>query len=217
MKKNLFAAIVLSAAVGNFAHAQSSPIQIGAEVGLAVASLVSTDVDETDSRTTPYGGVSLVVQKPGTRFGFQTGLLLVPKGTSTNFDNGKTSFEVNYIEIPLLMRVSLPLRESNIVPTLLLGGSVGVKNSCKFSGESGSLNQSIDCDDSVFEGTVDVKTVDVGVAAGLEVGMPIAKRFMLAPTIRYTRGLTRIIDSNADEDQAKNAVFQAGVAFRIRM
>lgn len=216
MKKNLFAVAVLASVFGNAAFAQSSPLQLGAEVGLAAASIVGGDSEDSDTRTTPYGGFTLVVHKPNARFGFQTGLLLVPKGASTDLDNGKASFELNYVEIPLLLRISLPLRESNIVPTLLLGGSVGVKNSCKVTGESGSLKQSIDCDDSAFEGDLDVKTVDVGASAGLEVGIPIAKRFMLAPTIRYTRGLTKIVDAT-DDDQAKNAVFQGGVAFRIRM
>lgn len=219
--KLLLSAILIStvgsAVFGSAVIAQSSPLQIGAEVGVSIANINGEgDGGANSSRQAPYAGVSLVVHKPGARFGFQTGLLLVPKGATSKEDDSNAAFKLNYVELPLLLRIAFPLQASKVVPSLLLGGSVAAKSSCKISGESGSASASIDCDDSVFEGDLDVKTVDIGVSAGVEVAIPLGTRFFIAPTVRYTRGVTSVFETS-DTDDIKNSALQFGAMFRIRM
>lgn len=218
-KKQLLSAILLSvvgsALAGSSALAQTSALQIGAELGASVAKINGDGDVDNASRTAPYAGFNLVVQKPGARFGFQSGLLFVPKGATSSGDDSEATFAINYVELPLLLRLSLPMQESKIVPTLLLGGSLAAKASCKITGESGSASASVDCDDSLFEGELDVKTMDVGISGGLEVAIPVGPRFFIAPTLRYTRGLISLFDT--DTDKIKNSAFQFGAVFRIRM
>jgi hypothetical protein len=216
VKKSALAFGLILIGIANTAVAQSSPIQIGIDIGMAIASISGDDSEGSESRNKPFGGASLVVQKPGAKFGFQTGLLLVPKGATTDIEGGRGALEINYLEIPLLFRLSLPLQGSRIVPSILAGGSLGIKSSCNIVGESGSQSAKIGCDDSLFEGELDLKTVDVGVSGGVEVAIPMGSRFLLSPTVRYTRGLTDIGDS-ANNADAKNSVFQIGAMFRIKM
>lgn len=217
MKRSIVFIGILACSFAGTVNAQSSPVQVGIETGAVIASIVGDGDENTDSHKAPYAGVSLVVHKPGARFGFQTGLLLVPKGSTSKDVDFNANLDLNYVEIPLLLRVAFPMQGSKVVPALLLGGSIGIKSSCNISFESASGSAKSGCED-VQEGKVGlkVKTIDFGVSGGVEVAIPVGTRFFIAPTVRYTRGKIDIPDS-PDKQKAKNTAFQLGASFRIQM
>ena len=217
MKRTTFVSGVLFVVAAQSLSAQTSAIQVGVEAGAVISSIVQNAESGFKSRKSPYGGVSLVVQTPTSRIGFQTGLLLVPKGATSDFGEADATFALNYVEVPLLLRLGMPVQGSKIIPTLLLGGSVGIKTSCKLKAESGSQSDSVDCDDPTSQGDVDIRTVDLGVSGGVEVAIPVGTRFFLAPTARYTRGLRSIVAGDTEGQSPKNGAFQIGAMFRIRM
>ncbi|MEO7996518.1 MAG: porin family protein [Gemmatimonadaceae bacterium] len=216
MKRSIVFTGMLMCTVGANVTAQSSPVQVGVDFGAVIASVVGDGDENTDSHKAPYAGASLVVHKTGARFGFQTGLYLVPKGSTSKDTDFSAKLSLNYVEIPLLLRVAFPLQGSKVVPALLLGGSVGIKTSCNATFEAGVVSTKLDCEDSSFEGDLKVKTIDFGVSGGVEVAIPVGTRFFLAPTVRYTRGLIDIADTS-DKQHAKNTAFQIGAMFRIQM
>ncbi|MGV3708389.1 MAG: porin family protein [Gemmatimonas sp.] len=214
MKRALLASAVLMSAISAVGSAQGSMVQIGAEVGASISKINGEGSDEFDSRTAPYIGATLIVQKPGSLLGFQTGLSFVQKGATIKETGLEGTFALNYVEVPLLLRIS-PFRNAKVVPSFLVGGTFGLNAACKTEIESGTVDASVDCDDPEVE--LEVKSYDFGITGGAEVAIPIGTRIMLAPTLRYTRGVVNIPDTDDASDKAKNSAFQFGVGFRIRM
>lgn len=196
--------------------AAQSSLQLGVGAGAAITTLTGSDTDGAESRTSIFIGASLVVHKPGSLLGFETGLFYVPKGATTEGDGFDGALEITYFEIPALLRLGLKLQNSNVMPVLLLGGSLGIKSGCKVSATSGTASVDIDCDDSSFGGELDLKSLDLGISVGAGVDIPIGTRAVLAPSLRYTRGLSDIGDTSDNAD-AKNSAFQIGAAFRLKL
>jgi opacity protein-like surface antigen len=214
MKRTLFASAVLVSALSGVVSAQGSMIQIGVEAGAAIAKTVGEDDVGLDSRKAPYLGATLIVQKPGAVVGFQTGLMYTPKGMAFEDSESKATFALNYVEVPLLLRIS-PFKSAKVIPSFVVGATAGLKVSCNIKVELEGVTAKSDCDD-VDEG-LQVKSFDFGLSGGAEVAIPIGTRMMLAPTLRYTRGMINIPDTDDATDKAKNTAFQFGVGFRIRM
>lgn len=201
---------------GAAAHAQDSPVQLGATAGLAVTTLVGDDVEDADSRTSLFGGATLVFHAPMSMIGFETGVHYVAKGAKSTMDGGDAVLDLTYIEVPLLVRIAMDLQGSSIRPVLLLGGAVGINQDCEVELTSGGTTVRLDCDDPIFDGSVDIRKVDVGVSAGLGVDIPVGARMVAAPAIRYTRGLLDIGDSD-DSTDARNSAIQIGLTLRITL
>lgn len=214
MKRTLFASAVLMSALSGVVSAQGSMVQIGVEAGAIVAKTTGEGDDELDSRKAPYLGATLIVQKPGAVVGFQTGLTYAPKGATFEETGIKATLALNYVEVPLLIRIS-PFKGAKVVPTFVVGGALGLKAGCKYKVEDGSESSEFDCDEG-GDGP-QVKSFDFGLTGGAEVAIPIGTRMMLAPTLRYTRGMINIPDTDDPTDKAKNMALQFGVGFRIRM
>lgn len=202
----LGAALLFSAAEG---YAQT-PLQFGVIGGVSIANFSGDDVGDADSRSAPFFGGTLVVQPTGS-LGFETGFLYMPKGSSTDFEGGTGTLKIDYVEVPLLLRLGINLAASPIKPVVLLGGYVGFKAACEVEGEGDGVSAEIDCDEFDF----DVKSTDFGVTGGLGVDIPIGARAILTPTARYSRGLTDVPDVDAAD--AKNSAVQIGAALRIKL
>lgn len=215
MKRMLTVGFLLCCtSVGSSARAQS-PVQFGVQTGLSIATLVGSGAGDVGSRVFPFVGGTLVVHHEGSFIGFQTGLAYVPKGASTYFQGALYTLETSYLEIPLLVRIGLPLKSSNIMPVFSVGGSVGIKAGCNLSAQSGNASSGLACDDTALQGQFNLKTFDIGLTGGLDVDIPIGQRIVLAPGLRYTRGISVIGDTSYNAD-ASNSAFQIGVSFRIR-
>jgi hypothetical protein len=197
-------------------NAQVSPLQGGVEAGVAIATLVGSGTDGAETRNAPYFGGSLLFHRPGSSIGFQTGLLYVPKGATIAMTGGRGALEIGYIEIPLLLRLGLPLEGSGVMPVLVVGGSVGLKSGCQLTASSGSASAQLDCDDSSLQGQFDLKAVDFGLTAGAELEIPVGPRLRVVPSVRYTRGIS-VIGDTANNADATNSVFQLGAGVRFSL
>jgi hypothetical protein len=178
--KVLALAVILAAFTASSTFAQQ--VYLGFEGGANFAYLNGPDVSPLfGSRLgVVAGGFAHVGLFPG--LALQPELLYAQKGAQTS--NGSTVYQLNYVEIPVLAELSLP------IPVLQPGIIVGPA----FDGNV------------MTSGLQNVNPVDVGVIGGLE--------FHFDPILvsgRYEMGLT---DVTSDRNmQNGNFTFLVGVAF----
>jgi hypothetical protein len=208
-------ALLLVATIGQV-DAQAKAVSFGVEAGAGISTITGSDSDGAKSRTSPFFGITAVVQPVGGTFGFQSGLQLVGKGASTDEEGISGSVRLRYLEVPLLLRIAPTLAGSKLKPALLVGGALGLRVSCSVSAEGGGISANVDCDDSLLGGEAEVKRFDAGLAIGAELGIPFRERFLLVPMVRYTRGLMNVGDSASSGNDVKNGIFQVGVGLRFR-
>jgi hypothetical protein len=79
-------AVTLVTTAAQFVSAQVPALQIGATGGVAITTIVGDDIADAESRTSPFFGGALVFHPAASVFGFETGVLFVPNGASTDFD-----------------------------------------------------------------------------------------------------------------------------------
>lgn len=196
--------------------AQKLPVQFGLEGGVVIADVVGDDTGESKSRTSGFGGLTMIVQKPASVFGFQTGLQLVGKGSSINEDGINGSIRLRYLELPLMLRLSNPAGSSGIVPALTLGGTVGVRIGCSLAGSGGGVSATVDCDNRDVGDFAEFQRFEAGLAIGGEVAIPSGQRLLIVPMVRYTRGLTSVTKTDRDVSKVNNSVIMVGVGVRFR-
>ena len=194
--------LVLAAAVAAApAHAGAA---FGVKGGVSI-SQVQADLFDTDNRTGFVGGVYGAFDLTP-MIGIQPELLYVRKGADLYSYSGDVlgfpidetvTLDVDYLEIPVLLRVSLPVAEPLGV-RLLAGPVASLKVDEKLS-VSGLFGHSFDSDQ--------VKSADFGIAAGAAVAFRSGNLRVVGEG-RYTFGLTNISDLPFGGD-VKNGSFYA--------
>jgi hypothetical protein len=210
--RKLFAVAAVAATLVAADDAAAQSFQFGPVAGVSIANFSGDDAGETDSRTGFFGGAQVVWQAPGSLFGFETGALYVQKGASFEDGDGEGTFELDYITVPLLLRVAPPMGASSFTPVFGLGGEVGFEVGCSVSGEAEGVEVDMDCEE-FDEAGLETKSFDFGLAASVGVDFPVG-RMTLAPFAKYTYGLTSIDDSEGEAD-VKNSGFLVGAALRF--
>jgi hypothetical protein len=210
MKRFVPVVLVLAVATALAASPAHAGLALGVKGGVSI-SQVQSDLFDTDNRTGFVGGVYGALDLTP-MIGIQPELLFVRKGAklfSTDVEVGGiplgeigTTLDVDYVEVPLLLRVSLPVADPLGV-RLLAGPVASIKVNEKLS-TTGLIGYSLDSDQ--------VKTADFGIAAGAAVALRHGT-FALVGEGRYTFGLTNISDlSIADVSfggDVKNGSFYA--------
>jgi hypothetical protein len=197
------------------AGAQKLPVQFGIEAGASIANVVGENTDGSKSRTGAFGGGTVVLHKPGSVLGLQTGLLLVSKGADLNGGDLDGTLRLRYLEVPVMLRLAAPGRSSRIVPALTVGGTLGVQVGCSIAASSGGFSSSLDCNDDALGDFAQFRRFEAGLVVGGEVAIPSGQRLLIVPMVRYSRGLTNIVDAGASGN-AKNSVCILGVGLRYR-
>ena len=214
--KRLVPLVVLALAVALSAAPAHAGLAFGVKGGVSI-SQVRADLFDTDNRTGFVGGVYGALDLTPV-IGIQPELLFVRKGAklfSTDVSIGGiplgeigTSLDVDYLEVPVLLRATLPVAEA-VGVRLLAGPVVSLKLDEKLS-VSGLAGYSLDSDQ--------VKTADVGLAAGAAVAFR-SGALALVGEGRYTFGLTNVSDLSIEDvsigGDVKNGSFylMAGVEF----
>lgn len=172
---------------------------IGVRGGVSVSS-AELDIDETfdkSNRTGFVGGVFLDFGGSGL-FGFQVGAQYSQKGAELDLEGVKEDLSLNYLEIPAVMKLGLPL--GVLKPSLLGGVALGFNTGC--DGPDG------DCAD-------EVTSTDFAGIFGADVVFDLGGPSLWADA-RYYFGLSDISDA-ADIDELKNRAWmlQAGIGFPL--
>ena len=195
---------------------------LGFRGGLSLTSLGGRQTEGFETRTgISFGGFFNVPVSDV--LGVQVGAGFVQKGASfsgwvipadpgfevPSFD---LEFEMGFIEIPLLLTLSLPT-VGNVGFTFSVGPVVGFETGCNTS-LSGGVTVELDCHDPMSES--DLKFFEVGamVGAGLEIGLTESVSLILDGL--YNVGLPTTSGSGIVDDTKNRALsILAGVSFSL--
>lgn len=171
----------------------------GIQAGVALASFVNEDAPSDRRMGVRLGGfLDLALTD---MLGARLEGAYVTKGVESA--DSDVTVALDYIEVPLLARVSFP---GAVAPTVFTGPALGIK----VKGELRTPEGDSDYGDLV-------KPVDFGWAVGAGVAPSVAGRDLLVE-VRYTRGLRSVYDfgdpDDSDSDD-KNQVISVGLGLTL--
>jgi len=186
-------------AAGSAAPARAQGLTLGFRGGVSVAS-ASLDVGQTfdkTNRTGFAGGVFLNLDAG--MLGFQVGAEYVQKGVDLDIANTVSQLSLNYVEIPAVLKLGIPL--GLVKPSVFGGVGLGLNAGCDNSGA--------DCADQV-------KSTDFSGIAGADVALYLGGISLWADA-RYHFGLSNINEPSAVVQDLKNRnwTLQAGIGFTL--
>lgn len=201
--KKLFTVLLIIIAFTSISLPQ---MQIGPKAGLNLATLTGDDVEDADSKTGFAGGL-FFMYKISNMFAIQPEAYYSMKGATDKFDfEGVTidvTYSLDYIEVPLLFKLLIPIENSSLNPAIFAGPFVGFNTTAKVKAEAEGQ--------SAEEDMEDVKSTEFGLAFGGGLGFPVGTN-ELGFDVRYILGLSTIDDSAAEAD-VKNNVINFNVYF----
>jgi hypothetical protein len=182
---------------------RAANMTFGVKGGPTMATGTGDDAEDYSTKVGTAAGAFLCYGISGI-FAIQTELLFSMKGAQDNgwLDiNGNpisASMNLNYFEIPLLLKVDIPIGEK-IEPILYAGPALGILMSAreKFGGQSADIK-------GLF------KTLDIGIVAGAGVAYEIKRGWFLLEA-RYEIGINTIMDLGDAELAAEGLTGQPDV------
>jgi hypothetical protein len=185
-----------------FGQTPGMPVKItkGIKAGLNSSKFTGDDVSDLKSKSGFIGGVFVRVGVLGI-VAVQPELLYTQKGAKIDSASTKITYNVNYLEIPLLVRVDIPFV---IVRPFLYGGpTLGFKLSAKTKTEQNGQTNEADINEA--------KSSDTGIALGVGADLNVLGFGSIVVDLRYTKGLSSFVDPG----NVKNEVFSAMVGISL--
>jgi len=180
-------------------------LQAGVKGGVNLATTRGDDaLPEADSRLgMALGGYVSMPMTP--MFSIQPEALFTMKGFETP-DAPSSSFKINYVEIPVLAKLSLA-PEAVAHPSVFVGPSLGLNVSSKVSTDG--QGEDVDMKDMT-------KSTEFGLVMGGGLDMPIGPmgKQSIGLDVRYNLGLNSIDESGSDAN-VKNGVLSILGTFRF--
>ncbi len=190
-------------------------LDFGIKGGINVANFHGDDSDGEGDWKTGFAGGIFFDWGITTLFGIQPELLYVQDGSQTKFLDIDWKFKFNYLQVPVLAKVDLPVGGS-LIPVLYAGPYVSLLLDSKLTLEADDNDASLDLKDYTM-------SYDAGLVFGaaIEFGLGSGKMILEG---RYNLGLTEIDDGigggilgieDAETTDLKNEswMIMAGFAF----
>jgi hypothetical protein len=140
MRKLLALLAAASVAAALAAPAAAQKVSLGVKGGLNFADLVGSDADLVDAKTYLRGiGGGFAVIELNKSVSIQPEFLYAQKGAKFTEDGVDGKFKLDYFEVPLLLRFSVPTDvATKVVPNIFLGPTIAYKVGCKAEGTEGA-------------------------------------------------------------------------------
>lgn len=198
---------ILSIVILLFAINTSAQTHYGLKAGLNISNLNGSDAGNVDSRTGFLGGAFFAYDF-NNMFSIQPEAFYSMKGAKqTESINGQTitgTFKLDYIEIPVLLKLNIPLESGSTVrPSIFVGPALDIKVASTVEVEAGGQSASADLEN--------INSTDFGLVFGGALGFDVSGH-ELGFDVRYTLGLTTVFDSSIDAD-VKNGVISIAAYF----
>jgi hypothetical protein len=185
---------------------------IGAKGGLALAGLAGADVPSGIERSTGAAAGVFVRFDATPTISLQPELLFVQKGASfTDSWFGLPvggELKLTYIEVPVLLRVGLPVSGASFMPALFAGPAISFNRSARSRSSAIGFERERDVEE-------ETKDLDFGAVVGGGVDYRFL-RGVLSLDLRYNLGLVTLDDSGDGED-VKNRAFMFTLGFGIHV
>ena len=198
-------ALSVSLLVPGSVYGQTS---LSLQAGASLATLGGSDVASADSRIGMRVGASAIFPLSA-NLDLQFGAAYAAKGATEHEAGIDLLLELDYFEIPLLLRLS-PSVDGTISPHFTVGPALSFRLKCSASGSAEGFEISGDCDEF---GDLDVKSMDFGAMAGAGIDIATSGSLSVSLDLLYNFGLSSISES----EDTKNRAFSilAGVTFPI--
>ncbi len=193
---------------------QAQENRLGLVGGVSIANFGGDDSGDSDSSLGLSGGAFLSVGV-NESWAIRPGVYYVQKGAEGSEGTSEFEFNLDYIEVPVLLEFRVPT--TGAMGVHLFGGpAVALEVNCDIEASDGSVSGSVECDAPELGGFIDTKTVDFGLMLGGGIDFAASESVDIVIEGSYNLGLTSIDDSGADAD-LKNRAFQfhAGVSFPV--
>ncbi|GLC24485.1 porin family protein [Roseisolibacter agri] len=175
--------------------------RLGVLAGASIATLSGDPVDEWGNRTGFVAGAALTVPLTSV-VSFQPEVLFAQKGAALSEDGFTATFKLDYVEVPLLLRVDMPTTGSAVRPHLFAGPALAFKASCDVEASGQGVSASRPCRDIANEeDEEDLKSFDAGLMLGGALGFDIGRQ-RLNVGARYTLGLTKLVSADDVRNRA---------------
>jgi len=177
----------------------------GIKGGLNLARFSGDDAGDDQELLMGYCAGVFIAFNLGDTLAIQPEILYTVKGTKLEAggiifnETAKATTEISYLEIPLLLKLSMST-EGSIIPRLFVGPAAAVKLDAKAKFEYAGISEEEDIEN--------IKDVDFGLVAGA--GFDIG---VLTVEARYTLGLVSINDTELEEIDIRNSVFSVMAGF----
>jgi hypothetical protein len=200
MKKFTFALMLAAVMVFAAAPLFAAGMTFGVKAGLNLANLTG-DIKDTSMKVGMAGGAFLTYNITEI-FAVQPEVLFMMKGAKGKAEDGTDGkWSVNYIEIPVLLKVNLPT-EGKMDPFLAVGPGIGILMSSKQSD-----GESVDVKDYT-------KSTNFGIIAGAGVAYQMEKA-TLSLEARYEIGLATIAKNAAGDDSAVDSIKTSDISILV--
>lgn len=182
-------------------------MQLGLKAGLNIANIGGSDADNLvgqslDSKTGFSGGVFFAYQF-NNLFAIQPEVYYSMKGATYTESGAELTVSLDYIEIPLLLKLIIPLEGSKIRPSIFAGPAIGFNTTHKMKVEYNGQTVEMDIPDT--------KSTDFSLVFGGGLSFMAGKN-ELGVDIRYILGLSTI-DNSSDPYDLKNNVINFNAYF----
>jgi len=183
---------------------------LSARAGASLATLGGSDSGDLGSRTGLHLGAAITFPLSPS-LGLQVGGAFVQKGAATSEDGVDVTVALDYIEIPVLLRLGVPMAGS-LAPHFFLGPALSIEAGCEFEGSGDGATITISCS----EADIPAKSIDIGGVAGAGLDIATSGPISVTLDVLFNFGLTSIDDSGSPSD-IKNRAWSllAGVDFPI--
>jgi hypothetical protein len=187
----------------------SAQVSFGVQGGLSLASLSGDDAEgELEDTRTGFNAGAFVELPLADIIWLVPGAYYVQKGATS--DGVVDQLSIDYLEVPLLLRVGVSERDP-IGVNLFLGPTFAYQLKCEF--ELGNVTR--DCEDSTASNFDITKSFDFGLMVGGGVSFAVSEGVALLANAFWDLGLTSIDESAADQD-IKNEAILLNVGFLFR-
>ncbi len=226
----LFSRILILVIFSGFIFYQPVFSQIGVKGGVNLSKFTGSDAGPAEGKlglnfglTFRLFGVGPVSIHPeiyysekGTRFSEQVNMFMSMNPDQFNpddFEDFDLAFNLAYIEVPVLLKISLPFMSTKVIKPFITGGPVFAwRVDCNFSLEAAESISIQDCANQNFPDLeTTFKDADRGYAlgGGLDFAIPILGTIIIEG--RYVRGLSRLRETGVNDDiQNQSFMLMAG-------
>ncbi|HRD02431.1 MAG TPA: porin family protein, partial [Candidatus Saccharicenans sp.] len=188
--------------VGLLASPGFSDIKFGVKGGLSLAYLAYKPApiyNPFGNKAGAVGGISLNLGLASS-FSLQPEILYVQKGTkwseTLEGEEFTGKYELDSVEVPLLLNFSFPIAGSSFVPSVYAGPYAGFNTRAKVKVTEAGESYSEDFKD-------EVKDTEFGLTFGIGLGKKIGHGKIVLD-VRYDLGLTNIAEGMAEGESVKN-------------
>lgn len=188
--------------------------KIGFRAGATITKVSGDDLNEASAQTGfTVGGFAHL--RMTDRLAFELGAAFTRKGVKAAADNGSdVSLDLDYVEIPLLSVLSIGTT-GMLTARVYAGPVLSFENRCEVAWE-GIIQLTLDCDDPLFEGDLEISPFDIGGLVGFGLSIGLGARMALDIDGMGNLGLTPIDEPRVDAANRNRAfMVTAGLSFAV--